>query len=81
MSGDKFFDFISLQVDYWDSPWQNRHAFLSKISKQNRVFFFLARDRIGIKPLLYYAGPEKFMFVSEIKAIVKDRRHRETDQL
>lgn len=33
------FDFISLQVDYWDSPWQNRHGFLSELSKNYRVFF------------------------------------------
>jgi glycosyltransferase involved in cell wall biosynthesis len=33
------YDFISLQVDYWDSPWQNRHGFLWELSKNNRVFF------------------------------------------
>lgn len=33
------FDFLSVQVDYWDSPWQNRHAFVWELSKQHRVFF------------------------------------------
>jgi len=34
--------------------------------------FFLARDRIGIKPLYYYSQDGKFIFSSEIKAIVQD---------
>lgn len=32
--------------------------------------FFLARDRVGIKPLYYYFNSGKFMFASEIKAIL-----------
>ncbi len=34
---------------------------------------FLARDRIGIKPLYYYQDHEKLVFGSEIKAILQDR--------
>jgi asparagine synthase (glutamine-hydrolysing) len=34
---------------------------------------FIARDRIGIKPLYYYHQDGKFLFASEIKAIVKDK--------
>ncbi len=33
---------------------------------------FLARDRLGKKPLYYRAGPEGFQFASELKAIVAD---------
>jgi len=33
---------------------------------------FLARDRIGIKPLYYYSSPDKFLFASEIKALIVD---------
>ncbi|MBU0677906.1 MAG: asparagine synthase (glutamine-hydrolyzing) [Verrucomicrobia bacterium] len=33
----------------------------------------LARDRIGIKPLYYYNYDGKFVFASEIKAIIEDR--------
>lgn len=33
---------------------------------------FLVRDRIGIKPLFYYAGIDRIVFGSEIKAILAD---------
>ncbi len=35
--------------------------------------FFIARDRIGIKPLYYYFNGKKFIFCSEIKGIIVDR--------
>ena len=33
---------------------------------------FLARDRVGKKPLFYYHGPNCFLFASEAKAILQD---------
>ncbi len=32
---------------------------------------FIARDRIGIKPLLYYQDDDKFLFASEMKAMLE----------
>jgi len=34
---------------------------------------FIARDRIGEKPLYYYLDNKKFIFASEIKAILQDK--------
>ncbi len=39
---------------------------------KNQEKLFLARDRIGIKPLNYYIDNDKVVFGSEIKAVVKD---------
>jgi len=40
---------------------------------------FLARDRFGVKPLLYYADEDKFIFASEMKALLTYNIPRETD--
>ena len=41
------------------------------IYDDNKKQLFLARDRIGVKPLYYYYNGEKFIFASEIKAILE----------
>jgi len=41
-------------------------------NEKNRSIF-LARDRLGEKPLYYFLNKEKFVFGSEIKAILEDR--------
>lgn len=40
---------------------------------------FLARDRIGVKPLYYYWDNSKFIFSSEIKALLEHDIKREID--
>ena len=45
-------------------------AFALFDSKDNSLF--LARDRIGIKPLYYYHKDNRLVFASEIKAILED---------
>lgn len=41
---------------------------------------FLARDRVGIRPLFYYQSANKYIFASEIKAIFTERTaQREID--
>lgn len=45
--------------------------FAFSIWDKKRSTLFLARDRLGIKPLYYYVDKEKFIFASEIKAVLK----------
>lgn len=48
-----------------------RGMFAFAIYDKNNKKLFLARDRIGIKPLYYYHNNGKFLFGSEIKAILQ----------
>jgi asparagine synthase (glutamine-hydrolysing) len=45
-------------------------AFVLWDSKEKRLF--AARDRLGIKPLYYFANEKKIILASEIKAIIED---------
>ncbi len=45
-------------------------AFAIFDEKRNQIF--LARDRMGEKPLYYYFNGDRFIFASEIKAILED---------
>ncbi len=48
-----------------------RGMFGFAIWDNNKQQLFCARDRFGIKPFYYYTDAEKFVFGSEIKAILK----------
>ncbi len=39
MEADQDLSFVSLQRDFWDSPWQNRHAFLWELADHHPVLF------------------------------------------
>jgi len=44
-------------------------AFAIYDAKENSIF--IARDRIGIKPLIFFQDKNKFLFASEMKALIK----------
>ena len=55
-----------------------RGMFAFAIWNENTKILFLARDRVGIKPLYYSLTDESLVFASEIKAILADPSiHRE----
>ncbi len=50
-----------------------RGMFAFAIFDEKKSLLFLARDRLGKKPLYYYFDNKVFIFASEIKAILQDR--------
>jgi asparagine synthase (glutamine-hydrolysing) len=59
--------------EYGDKCVQHlRGMFAFAIWDAQKKQLFLARDRVGIKPLYYYWDGRKFLFASEIKAILQD---------
>lgn len=64
-----------------DCPGYLRGMFAFAIWDERDCSLFLARDRIGKKPLYYYFDGKMFCFGSEIKAILADRQIERTPDL
>lgn len=57
---------------YWGPACLNRlnGFFAFAIYDQKEEYLLIARDRLGIKPLLYYHDDDKVLFASEMKSIL-----------
>lgn len=55
--------------------------FAFAIFDKNENSLFIARDRMGVKPLLYYFDGSTFIFGSELKAILKFNTIKSIDKL
>jgi asparagine synthase (glutamine-hydrolysing) len=66
---------ILAAYDHWGKDclhhFNGMWAFVIYDSFKNKLF--IARDRFGIKPLVYYLDHDKFIFASEIKSLLKSR--------
>jgi asparagine synthase (glutamine-hydrolysing) len=55
--------------------------FAFSVFDQQENSLFVARDRMGIKPLLYYFDGEQLIFASELKAILSFNINKKIDQI
>lgn len=51
------------------------------IFDKKKNIFFIARDRLGIKPLYYYQSGEKFIFGSELKVFLESDIKKQINQV
>ncbi len=58
-----------------------RGMFAIALWDERQQSLFLARDRVGKKPLFYAALPDRFLFGSEIKAILQDEEFQVSPDL
>lgn len=73
---------LNLYIKYGKDCLEKLNGFFAfAIYDKKEDSLFLARDRMGIKPLLYYYDGTDFVFASELKAIFKFKINKEIDQV
>jgi asparagine synthase (glutamine-hydrolysing) len=72
---------LQLYIKNGSSCLEKLNGFFSfAIFDKKKNSLFIARDRMGIKPLLYYFDGEQFIFSSELKAILTFDIKKEIDK-
>jgi len=73
---------LNLYIKYGSACLEKLNGFFAfAIFDKQENSLFVARDRIGIKPLLYYFDGTDFIFASELKAIFKFKIDKTIDQV
>ena len=71
---------LNLYIEYKEQCLQKLNGFFAfAIYDKESESLFLARDRFGIKPLIYYIDESKFVFASEMKAMKAFKIKRDFD--
>jgi asparagine synthase (glutamine-hydrolysing) len=71
---------LKLYIHYGESCLNMLNGFFSfAIYNKEENTLFVARDRFGIKPLFYYFDEDKFIFASEMKALLSYNIPRDID--
>jgi len=73
---------LYLYIKYGSDCLEKLNGFFAfTVYDQQNDSLFIARDRMGIKPLLYYFDNADFIFASELKAIFKFKIDKTIDQV
>ncbi|PCI99645.1 MAG: asparagine synthase (glutamine-hydrolyzing) [Flavobacteriales bacterium] len=73
---------LQLYIKYGAECLQKLNGFFAfAVFDKKDNSLFIARDRMGIKPLLYYFDGEQFIFASELKAILTFNIKKDIDKV
>jgi asparagine synthase (glutamine-hydrolysing) len=73
---------LYLYIKYGKDALEKLNGFFSfSIFDKQENSLFVARDRIGIKPLLYYFDGKQFIFASELKALLTFNIKKDIDKI
>lgn len=62
---------LKMYMEYGEACLQHFNGFFAfAIHDKETDVLFIARDRLGIKPLLYYQDGDRFLFASEMKCLL-----------